>query len=148
PAPATARGPSECVRLTVEVGQRSRHVGEPAKRRSLILHAERQADCIWPEGGLLTLLSAIAGTLAMAFDTRVLSHHARRQQMIDRLSPRQRQVVELLATGNTEREIALALKRSQHTIHDHIKTIYRTLGVASRRAVIDLWRDEAGATPE
>jgi DNA-binding CsgD family transcriptional regulator len=49
-----------------------------------------------------------------------------------RLTPRQRQVLECLLAGQSEKELAHALGLSTHTAHDHVKAIHRALGVRSR----------------
>jgi len=49
-----------------------------------------------------------------------------------RLSPRQREVLELLCSGASEKEIAAALEVSIHTVHDHVKALHRAYGVRSR----------------
>jgi DNA-binding CsgD family transcriptional regulator len=49
-----------------------------------------------------------------------------------RLSPRQRQVLELLRAGASEKEVAGALEISTHTVHDHVKALHRAYGVRSR----------------
>ncbi len=49
-----------------------------------------------------------------------------------RLSPRQRQVLELLRSGASEKEVAAALEVSTHTVHDHVKALHRAYGVRSR----------------
>ncbi len=49
-----------------------------------------------------------------------------------RLSPRLREMFALLLTGASEKEIAHQLGISQHTVHDHVKTLYKKLGVRSR----------------
>jgi LuxR family maltose regulon positive regulatory protein len=48
------------------------------------------------------------------------------------LAPRTRQVLERLLAGDSEKQVARALGLSPHTVHDHVKAIYRTLDVASR----------------
>lgn len=48
------------------------------------------------------------------------------------LTPRQRQVVELLLAGISEKQVAHELQISRHTVNDHIKAIYQRLGVNSR----------------
>lgn len=48
------------------------------------------------------------------------------------LSPAQRQVFILLLDGLAEKEIATQLKKSQHTVHNHVKRIYTALRVNSR----------------
>jgi DNA-binding NarL/FixJ family response regulator len=43
-----------------------------------------------------------------------------------------RAIVHLLLEGCTRKQIALRLKRSQHTIDAHLKIIYREVGVGDR----------------
>jgi DNA-binding NarL/FixJ family response regulator len=48
------------------------------------------------------------------------------------LSPREREVLELIGAGKTNREIAERLFLSPHTIKDHTTALYRKLGVRNR----------------
>jgi DNA-binding NarL/FixJ family response regulator len=48
------------------------------------------------------------------------------------LSPREREVLDLIASGSTNREIAAALHLSPHTIHEHTSSLYRKLGARNR----------------
>ena len=48
------------------------------------------------------------------------------------LSPRERDTLEALLTGASEKQIALALGISCHTVHQYVKRIYRAFGVRSR----------------
>jgi PAS domain S-box-containing protein len=48
------------------------------------------------------------------------------------LTPRQREVLDLLMTGLGEKDVAEKLFLSRHTVHNHVKAIYRALGVSSR----------------
>jgi DNA-binding NarL/FixJ family response regulator len=52
------------------------------------------------------------------------------------LSPRERQVLGLLATGATNREIAERLHLSPHTIKEHTSGLYRKLGVRNRAEAV------------
>lgn len=52
------------------------------------------------------------------------------------LSPRERQVLGLLATGATNREIAEKLHLSPHTIKEHTSGLYRKLGVRNRAEAV------------
>jgi len=48
------------------------------------------------------------------------------------LTPRQREVVELLAEGMTNREIAERLGLSEATVRQHLHNLYKALGVRNR----------------
>ena len=50
------------------------------------------------------------------------------------VTPREREVLALLAEGLTNREIAARLVVSEHTVHRHVTNILRKLGVPSRAA--------------
>ena len=50
------------------------------------------------------------------------------------MTPRQREVLLLLAEGLTNRQIAARLGVSEHTVHRHVANILRKLDVPSRAA--------------
>ena len=50
------------------------------------------------------------------------------------LSPRELEVLRLVATGKSNRDIAAALVISEHTVARHVQNIFTKLGVASRTA--------------
>lgn len=49
-----------------------------------------------------------------------------------RLTPRTRQVYQQLMLGLSQKEIAVRLRMSPHTVHDHVKQVYTAFGVNSR----------------
>lgn len=51
------------------------------------------------------------------------------------LSPRERQVVSLVAEGFSNREIGVLLDISQHTVKNHMANIFDKLGVGERTSV-------------
>jgi DNA-binding NarL/FixJ family response regulator len=53
-----------------------------------------------------------------------------------RLTPREVEVLRLLAHGHTDREIADALYLSPRTVHHHVATVLAKLGVGSRTAAV------------
>jgi DNA-binding CsgD family transcriptional regulator len=52
----------------------------------------------------------------------------------DALSPRERQVVALVATGRTNREVAAELQISDKTVARHLSNVFAKLGLSSRAA--------------
>lgn len=55
------------------------------------------------------------------------------------LSPRQRQTLQLLLAGNSEKEIAGQLDLSHNTVHHYVKAIHRHLNVSSRSELLARW---------
>ena len=51
---------------------------------------------------------------------------------MSRLTPREAEVVHLLADGRSTREISQKLNLSEHTIRNYLSAIYDKLGVSSR----------------
>ena len=57
----------------------------------------------------------------------------RREAAVDyNLSPRQREVLRMVATGASNKHIARALRVEEVTVKSHVKAIFRRLGVRSR----------------
>ena len=55
------------------------------------------------------------------------------------LSRRERQTLELLLTGNAEKQIAAQLSISKHTVHVYVKSLYKRFGVNSRPELLAKW---------
>jgi DNA-binding NarL/FixJ family response regulator len=55
-----------------------------------------------------------------------------------KLTQRHRQVLHLLKTGLSEKEVARALRISPHTVHVYVKAIYKKLKVTSRGELLCL----------
>jgi DNA-binding CsgD family transcriptional regulator len=53
------------------------------------------------------------------------------------LTPREREILELLARGRTKAHIAEAFFISENTVRNHVKHIYAKLGVHDRQELID-----------
>jgi DNA-binding NarL/FixJ family response regulator len=60
----------------------------------------------------------------------------RRRHPLPQLTPRQWQLLDLLAFGHTNAQIARRLGRSEGTVRTHLETIYRRLHVSSRTAAV------------
>lgn len=54
-----------------------------------------------------------------------------------RLTEREAEVLDLMASGNSQREIAAALFISHNTVKTHLRNAYRKLGVTSRDAALE-----------
>jgi two-component system response regulator DesR len=52
------------------------------------------------------------------------------------LSPREREVLDLIAEGSTNREIAAVLHLSPHTVKEHTSSLYRKLGAKNRAEAV------------
>jgi DNA-binding CsgD family transcriptional regulator len=120
--------------ILYEVARRARlladtdHLGPPAHGRLrlpsqqwLVVHGAR-------------LRSAFQGRTRTAVILEPANHSdmAPLTQQACHLTPRQRQIVEMLLRGASVTEIATTLLLSPYTVRDHIKAIYNKLGVRSR----------------
>jgi DNA-binding CsgD family transcriptional regulator len=74
------------------------------------------------------------------FSTAVIHHPPKGEPpAMKDLTKAERSVLEHLLEGMGEKETADKLFRSQHTVHDHIKSIYKKLGVNSRPELLALF---------
>ena len=67
---------------------------------------------------------------------------------IELLSARERQVIQQLAAGMTNREIALTLSLSPHTVKNYLFRIFDKLGVSSRTELLYLTMNNSQAQPQ
>src|SRR6202162_3305736 len=81
---------------------------------------------------------------ALANSPRV---HATNHKGIDLLSERERQVIQHLAGGMTNREIAQALDLSPHTVKNYLFRIFDKLGVSSTTELLYLTMNNAQSQP-
>jgi DNA-binding CsgD family transcriptional regulator len=63
------------------------------------------------------------------------------------LSPTERQILRGLLTGQSEKELALAIGQKPATLHKYVTALYARYGVNSRAAFMALWLGGFPATP-
>jgi ATP/maltotriose-dependent transcriptional regulator MalT len=59
----------------------------------------------------------------------------------EQLTRRERRVLQLLASDLSERDIGRELYVSHNTVHSHVRSIYRKLGVSSRARALQRTRE-------
>ena len=69
---------------------------------------------------------------ALRFLTREREGHREARLASDRLTPREREVLQALAEGSSDREIAQRLHVGEGTVHSHVTNILSKLEVSSR----------------
>jgi DNA-binding NarL/FixJ family response regulator len=77
------------------------------------------------EGALIT--PVLAGELLRSVDA-----HETPQDVAERLTPRERQILSLVQQGRTNREIAQTLGIEEKTVKNHINSLYSKLAISSR----------------
>lgn len=87
----------------------------------------------WAEGQAMTLEQIVAASIRQPQATSSkITPHASPPQPLNDLTPREVEVLRLVAQGLTDAQIAEKLVISRHTVHSHLSSIYSKLGVTSR----------------
>jgi DNA-binding CsgD family transcriptional regulator len=114
-------------------------VGEGPVRRAMFWQVDGRAGA-WVPGAIDTAAAELlASCVNQAFSSSWLRREQHRRSLVASLSVSQQPILPLLASGLSQRQIADRIGRSLHTVHDHVKGIYATLGVRSRFALFVLW---------
>ena len=114
-------------------------VDEGAPMHQLLLKCLQASDGDRPYslgylGNLMKMLSASLEATAGAADGEP-------QLLVEPLTPRELEVLALIAAGLSNREIAQELVVTANTVKVHIKNLYRKLDVASRTQAVACARD-------
>ncbi|MDQ1014635.1 ATP-binding protein [Streptomyces afghaniensis] len=127
------RRPFERARTELLYGEwlrRARRRSEArASLRSALQNFERLRAVPWAERARAELRAAGDATTGAK---------ATAENVLDRLTPQELQVVRLAADGNSSREIAAQLFLSRRTVEHHLYKAYPKLGVGSRRELARL----------
>jgi len=126
---------ADCIRpqgvehhLMLTLPELQEHAAGPGRYLRLVLHRGPGPDFTERDRALLVLL-------------RPHLHQAyldaeRRRHPVPRLTPRQNELLRLLAAGHTNGQIARRLGISEGTVRTHLENIYEKLGVSSRTAAV------------
>jgi DNA-binding CsgD family transcriptional regulator len=101
------------------------------------VRAELSADALataWREGQNAPAEAVLALARALALATKPAPPATPVEAPPEGLTPREAEVIRLLAAGLTDRQIAERLVISPRTVHTHLNAIYAKLGVANRSA--------------
>lgn len=61
-----------------------------------------------------------------------------------RLTPRQTEILQMLANGLTDKEVAVRLRISQRTVRTHVERLYIANGIHTRTNAVALWLRSPG----
>jgi DNA-binding CsgD family transcriptional regulator len=89
---------------------------------------------------LLSDMGAEAYAQRAARELRATGEHPRKRgaQPTDALTAQEAHIARLVATGATSREVASQLFLSPRTVEAHLRSIFRKLGITSRRQLAEL----------
>ena len=123
---------AERIGMTFHLPERAAYDRAHASIRAAI--GEVRFETAWREGRELTAEEALGEALALIAAWEADPGDASDPAAAPGfgLTPRERDVLRLLATGSTDREIAAALFVSPRTIQTHVANIRKKLGVGSR----------------
>lgn len=76
------------------------------------------------------------GTLLQPLVTARLLDHLRSESIVDALTPREREVLLLVARGQSNKQIAAGLGITERTVKFHVSTILRKLSAANRAEAV------------
>lgn len=115
---------------------------DPLRRRALIQEAESAGWTVRADVPAEASLSAedldgVAALIVDVHDARVDDHGGDDEApLLEPLTAREQDVLEHIAAGLSNREIASALGISEHTVKFHVSALLGKLGVTSRAAAI------------
>jgi len=129
-------GAQPLLRAVVDLGKRARvSLPEPASESPVVAvgpGAPGAADAVAVGPGTSDVPGAGSPDIVRAIDEQVIASLRKAPADSYGLSPREQEVLNILAEGRTDRDIAARLFISQRTVHVHVRRILFKLGVSSR----------------
>lgn len=138
PAPHFVCTPTGAVACASASGERWLTAARAAALAEVVRRADRarlfEAEVAFVDGARATIVRLHGASVAYLATLR--ASDVPRLGPAHLLTPRQREIAEYALVGATVREIAQTLGLAPDTVSDHLKTIYRRLGVGSRAALV------------
>ncbi|MDP8923486.1 MAG: tetratricopeptide repeat protein [Chloroflexota bacterium] len=122
----------DAVPVTLPPAQRADHERGMAAIRAAL--DEQRFSRAWAEGQAMTLDRATDYALLAADTAAIVPDESRPDDRRLRLTPREQEVVALIAQGLTNSQIAAELVLSVRTVERHIENIYEKVGVRGKAA--------------
>ena len=121
----------------------------PKRRASIHTLRGRGASVRWSLGDAsrarIDKRSSDAASIAVSIEPTPPTERAALYARVAGLSERESELLTLLVAGSDTRELAERLFVSQHTVQDHLKSVFAKTGVNSRRALVARDRTDLGA---
>ena len=112
--------------------RRATEDGEPTDFETVFVDASGHVRRVRAQHFPLRSGDAIVGVLILAFEVRQPPSGAIDLQPHPHLTPRQRAILELIASGRSTAEIAKELTLSTDTVRNHLRGVFRELHVHTR----------------
>ena len=130
PVPAEARG-----KVAAQF-RRAVERGEPTHFETVFIDGGGQLRGVHAQHLPLRSGGEVVGVLILAFDVRLLPAQPDGPRPEPQLTPRQREILELMASGLATSEIATKLTISTETVRNHVRSVLRELHVHTRLEAI------------
>lgn len=127
--------------------QRAVEHGEPADFETVFIDASGQLRGVRAQHLPLRVGDAIVGVLILAFEVLRPALVSTGEERQPRLTRRQREILELIASAHSTSEIATMLTLSKETVRNHVRGVLRELGVHTRLEAIAAARRLGLLTP-
>lgn len=114
----------------------------------LLASYQRTATSELSDGGLEQTIRAIVSVVNDTGAPRAERKPATpANDVANRLSPRERELVDMLARGARLSGVARNLGLSTHTVRNHLKSVFRKLDIHSQHDLVEFWRSQPGSAP-
>ena len=130
PLPPEARG------KVIAQFRRAVERGEPTDFETVFIDGGGQLRGVRAQHLPLRSGGEVVGILILAFDVRLLQPEPDGLRPEPQLTPRQREILELMASGLSTSEIAAKLTISTETVRNHVRSVLRELHVHTRLEAI------------